>query len=157
MMAGVFAAFTVEAYLNHISPKYVADWIKVERTTTPMEKLLLLKNLPRFSIDLSKRPFGTLRSMLQLRNALAHGKTETVRRERQGTKQPKRTELHPEPDWMTLCTLAKSKRFVEDAERMVLELQLQTGSSRNPFALLGSSWSRVQEVAQCPIQGDFGG
>ena len=44
MMAGVFAAFTIEGYLNHLGQKQIRDWNELERKLGPREKLLLLRN-----------------------------------------------------------------------------------------------------------------
>jgi hypothetical protein len=148
MMAGTFAAFTVEAYLNHLGKQKVSDWKAIEGKLGPREKLLILKQLLRLSIDQSCRPFQTLDSMLKLRNALAHGKTATVSSENL-TKGLNEESTHwPEPHWKTLCSLESVTRMVEDAEAMVRELSTQIGSKRDPFASLGHGWTGVGEVEE---------
>ena len=77
MMAGVFAAFTVEAYLNHVGLKEMRDWGALEPKLGPREKLLLLRQTECWTVDLDNRLFATLTRMLKLRNELAHGKTVT--------------------------------------------------------------------------------
>jgi hypothetical protein len=76
MMAGVFAAFTVEAFLNHLGRLKVPNWDEIERNKGPQEKLVHLATSQRWQLSLGKRPFQTLRRMIFLRNALAHGKSE---------------------------------------------------------------------------------
>jgi hypothetical protein len=67
MMAGIFAAFTVEAFLNHLGQHQVPDWEVFERKLGPREKLILLKRILHLYIDQGKRPFQTLDEMLKLR------------------------------------------------------------------------------------------
>ncbi len=54
MMAGVFAAFTIEAYLNHVGQRQVLDWDAFERKLGPREKLLFLQRVLHLSADQSK-------------------------------------------------------------------------------------------------------
>jgi hypothetical protein len=81
--------------------------------------------------------------MLRLRDALAHGKTETVTTERVVKDQPSPEDHWPDPEWKKLCTLATAKRMVEDAEAIVRDLNTQSGSTRDPLVGLGSAWSGV--------------
>ena len=76
MTAGLFSAFTIEAYLNHIGQIKVRSWDAVERKLGPREKLLLLQEMFSFKADLSKPPFQSLHTVLSLRNSIVHGKTE---------------------------------------------------------------------------------
>src|ERR1035437_4185958 len=75
MMAATFATFSVEAFLNHLGERKVTDWRAIERRLGPKEKLLVLRLLLHLTVDESRRPFQTLRDMLRVRDALAHGKT----------------------------------------------------------------------------------
>ena len=146
MTAGVFASFTVEAYLNHLGQSRVQDWDAIERKLGPREKLARLREELKLSADESRRPFQTLQKMLRLRDALAHGKTVTEDVDRIVRKQPQ-DEVHwPEPEWKRLCALDKVKRFVEDAEAIVRNLSAQIGSSRDPFDCLGHVWCDTNEV-----------
>jgi hypothetical protein len=146
MMAGVFACFTVEAFLNHLGHARVRDWETIERKLGPREKLLLLRQLLKLSADESRRPFQTLRAMLRLRDALAHGKTETVVSDRVINGPPRDKDHWLEPEWKKLCTLADARCMVEDAEAIVRSLHTQSGSSRDPFVGLGHTWSGVSEA-----------
>jgi len=138
MMAAVFAAFTVEAFLNHVGQKKVRDWEALEKKLGPWEKLLLLRQLRSWSVDEKTRPYRTLRlEMLRVRNALAHGKTVTVVQDRIVSRHPPDLEPWPEPQWKLLCALPTVKRMVEDAEGIVRDLNKQSGSSRDPFASPG--------------------
>ena len=146
MMAGVFATFTVEGYLNHLGQKRVRDWNEFERKLGPREKLLLLREMLHLSVDISRRPFQTLRNMLRLRDALAHAKTLTVKSSNVVNDQNDENALYPQPDWKKLCSLRSVERMVEDAEKMVRHLCKQSGSKRNPFASPESGTSGVEEI-----------
>lgn len=137
MMAGVFAAFTVEAFLNHLGQRKVRDWEARERKLGPGEKFLFLKKVLHLSVDQSTRPFQTFHDMLQLRDALAHGKTVTVTSDLIVEDPHDESTRYPEPDWKKLCSLASVVRMVKDAEAMVRELNSQAGSTRDPFASPG--------------------
>jgi hypothetical protein len=146
MMAGVFAAFTVEGYLNHLGKKRVRDWSEFERKLGPREKLLLLRDMLHLSVNMARRPFQTLRDMLRLRDALAHGKTLTVTSDDVVGNQNDEKAQSPQPDWKKLCSLSSVKRMVEDAEMMVRHLCSQSGSKRDPFVSPESSISGVEEI-----------
>jgi hypothetical protein len=133
MMAGVFAAFTVEAFLNHLGAAKVPDWKKGERKLSPRQKLRLLSHACGWAVDRSKPPYQTFTTMLELRNSLAHGRTETV--------VTHHVLKWPVPKWKKLCSLASVRQMVEDAETIVRELHSRTGSTRDPFASPGHGWS----------------
>jgi hypothetical protein len=133
MMAGVFAAFAVEAFLNHAGQKKIREWKELERRLAPREKLILLRYIAGWSYDESRRPFQTLRQMLRLRDALAHGKTiqknVTVILEQL----PWNGDELPEPEWKKLCSFPMVKRMVDDAEAIIRDLAKQSGFSGDPF------------------------
>ena len=147
MMAGVFAAFTVEGYLNHLGQKRVHDWNEIERKLGPREKLLLLRNMLHLSVDIARRPFQTLSDMLRLRDALVHGKTLTVTSNNVVGDPDDEKARYPQPDWKKLCNLSSVERMVEDAEKMVRHLCTQSGSKRDPFVSPGGGSSGgVEEI-----------
>jgi hypothetical protein len=140
MMAGVFAAFTVEGYLNHLGQKRVRDWSELERKLGPREKLLLLRDMLHLSVDIARPPFQTLR------DALAHGKTLTVTSDRVVGDTADETARYPQPDWKKLCSLGSVERMVEDAEKMVRYLCAKSGSKQDPFVSSGGGSSGVEEI-----------
>lgn len=146
MMAAVFAAFTVEAFLNHLGQHKMKDWKVFERKLGPREKLLLLEEVLHFSIDLGKRPFQSLHEMLSVRDALAHGKTVTEEADRIVDNPEDESALYPEPEWKGLCSPASVSRMVEDAELIVRDLSSKAGSRRNPFTSPGHGSSKTSLV-----------
>lgn len=146
MMGGVFAAFTVEGYLNHLGQKQIRDWNELERKLGPREKLLLLRNILHLSVNIASRPFQTLRDMLRLRDTLAHGKTITVKSDNIVSNKDDAKARNPQPEWKKLCSLRSVERMVEDAEKMVRHLSAQSGSKRDPFVSPESGISGVKEI-----------
>lgn len=146
MMAGVFAAFTVEGYLNHLGQRRVRAWSEIERKLGPREKLLLLRDMLHLSVDIASRPFQTLRDILRLRDALAHGKTLMTKSDRVVNDPDDKTAHYPPAYWKKLCSLRSVERMVEDAEKMVRHLCAGSGSKRDPFASLGEGSSGVKEI-----------
>ena len=86
MSSVVLAAFAYEAYLNHIGAAvFQAGWAKHERNPSYKKLKRLTKHL---SVDLGKpkdRPLATVRRLVEVRNTLAHGRSET---------------LTPDPTWL---------------------------------------------------------
>lgn len=146
MMAGVFAAFTVEGYLNHLGQERVRVWSKLERKLGPQEKLLLLCDMLHLSVDTSSRPFQTLRDMMRLRDALAHGKTLTVKIDCVIKNPADEEARYPQPNWKKLCNLNSVERMVEDAEKIIRHLCAELKSKRDPFECSGSGSSKIEEI-----------
>lgn len=117
----LLTTFTLEAYFNHIGPKLFKSWSDLE-VLSPRAKLEVI--LEKVSLDLprGKNPIQMVDKLVQFRNALAHGRTQTPK--------PK-DELHsvsanidkilgnrPMTDWEKLCTPA----FATLARKQVEEL-----------------------------------
>ncbi len=146
MSAGVFAAFTVEAFLNHLGQRHVRDWESLERKLGPREKLIILRQVLHLSIDEGKRPYQTFYNMLQLRNSLAHGKTLETNSKVIVANSEDESANNPEPTWKRLCTLSSVTRMVEDAEAIVRDLSTQTGHKGDPLVSPMSGRSGFSEV-----------
>lgn len=75
--ATVFFAFTFEAYLNHVGAEEIQFWDEIERISYKNKLTVLSKQLG-FAKDLSKPPLQVILELFKLRDALAHGRTETT-------------------------------------------------------------------------------
>ena len=137
MAAAAFAAFTVEGYLNHVGALRISTWRVREKELSVRAKLTLLRETMNWSFDERKKPFRSLRALLTVRNALAHGKTETIARDVVFNRHPNDDEGYPEPDWKLLCGLEATKRLVEDAEAMIQNLHNQSGFQGDAFETSG--------------------
>lgn len=75
--ATVFFGFTFEAYLNHAGAEEIQFWDEIERIPYKNKLTVLSKQLG-FAKDLSKPPLQVILELFRLRDALAHGRTETT-------------------------------------------------------------------------------
>jgi hypothetical protein len=72
--SAIFHAFTFEAYLNHVGSQEIEFWDEIDRIPHSNKLSVLAKRL-KFTYDLGRRPFQTMRDLFKLRDGLAHGKT----------------------------------------------------------------------------------
>jgi len=77
MSALLLTAFTFESYLNHIGPKLFKSW-KVLESLGPLEKLEVVCERLKLSFPRGERPAQSIVTLFKFRNALAHGKNETL-------------------------------------------------------------------------------
>jgi hypothetical protein len=112
--SAAFHAFTFEAYLNHVGSEEIDFWEEIERSSHSHKLSVLAKHL-KFPCDLGQRPFQTLRNLVELRNALAHGKTTAIDLEVETSKTPSE-----DAAW---CLLPREKLTCEDLERYSEDLR----------------------------------
>jgi hypothetical protein len=79
MAAGVLAAFSFEAYLNHVGAVILECWAELERKLTWKAKLLLIAEQLGIRVEEGAMPFQALRELFVFRDALAHGKTQSAK------------------------------------------------------------------------------
>jgi hypothetical protein len=129
----LFCAFTLEAYFNHLGKEKIRSWVKIERKLGPKEKLALLLDVIKHSVDESRQPFQTLTEIFRLRDALAHGKTEEFKYS--GIQRLAANELPRDPEvfWLDFCTLDNAKRCFRDTNLMISELHEHAGLPGKPF------------------------
>jgi hypothetical protein len=94
--ATVFFAFAFEAYLNHVGAKELPFWDEIDRISYKKKLTVLTKHLG-FTKDVSKPPLQTILQLFELRNALAHGRTQNVT--------IKKTSKSPPPPDAVCCLL----------------------------------------------------
>lgn len=75
--ATVFFAFAFEAYLNHVGAEELPFWDEIDRISHRKKLAVLSKHLG-FTKDTSKRPLQTILQLFEVRNALAHGRTQSL-------------------------------------------------------------------------------
>ncbi len=75
--ATVFFAFAFEAYLNHVGAEELPFWKEIDRISYKKKLTVLSKHLG-FTKDVSKPPLKTILQLFELRNALAHGRTQNL-------------------------------------------------------------------------------
>jgi hypothetical protein len=147
LTAMVFAAFSIEAYLNQLGTSEFPDWAKLERNKSPKQQLEMLTAKRGYSPNFSKPPFGTFDRIFAFRKKIAHGKTERVEVE-----EIQERELGDQPDlpttsWESEITLENAVSFVEDAASMIRILHPIFGYRTDAFSTeWKSSWEAKPHV-----------
>jgi hypothetical protein len=139
MNAMLYAAFTLEAFLNHLGSVRISFWPVIERSLRVKEKLEVLCDVMDFAPDFGSRPFQSMTEAFRLRDLIAHGKTEDLP---VGTPHKFGTMKDlgvPMTEWESLCTPAKAARVVEDAREIVTRLHEAAGLGPPVFFILSES------------------
>jgi len=126
MTANVFAAFSLEAYLNHLGPRRFKCWEELERLPVESKLALLLEDLNQRP-DFSNRPFQTVKDMFRFRNQLAHGRSERVEETSVQKLSPGESPHYPQVKWEAQCTQETAERFMEDARAVIVKLHEWAG------------------------------
>ena len=126
----VFTALALEAYLNHIGKVlFRKDWDKIERTSSPYTKLILIKEKLSMEININVKPFSLFNAIFKYRNMIVHGKTEYIDK-------PTHTNIEALPvqfttKWEDMTTLANANKFYEAMVAIIKSIhEVQTTSFR---------------------------
>ena len=124
MSALLFAAFTFEAYLNHIGPTLFKTWRRMERLPVLSKFDIICERLDvAFPVD--SRPRTSILELFNFRNALAHGRSETVSDVRVRPFDRVDAEFFadiPKTTWEQLITHESAKRIREDIEGVIRKM-----------------------------------
>jgi len=75
--AAVFCAFTFEAYLNHVGAEEIPFWEEIDRISHA-KKLRVIARQLNLRLDFGTPPFQVIRELFDLRNSLAHCRTQSI-------------------------------------------------------------------------------
>lgn len=133
----VFAAFAVEAFLNHVGEKKVADWLTKERKMTQQQRLTTI--LSEVGLEESGLPLADVRTAFRFRDGMAHGKTAVlnlVGHERDvDTSKPFGIPI--ETDWELQCTIQRTVPVVKACWNLIEQIHKASGFNGRPFSGLG--------------------
>lgn len=130
----VFTAFTLEAYLNHIGPKVFNCWEDMERLG-PKEKLNILGERLKVTINYGLRPWQVMKQLFSFRNDIAHGKSKVIETSKVIPRQKYSDEHLGEliqTKWEKYCSLDNAKKAREDVEEIVHALH-EAGQFENDY------------------------
>lgn len=122
MTSMVFAAFTLEAYLNHVGSIRIKFWPPLKRKLGPRQKLEVITADLSFTPDMGTRPWQTFKSIFKLRDLLVHAQTETLPFEGEVTIGPTGEVPVPLTVWEEFMTMELGQRFLDDTKSMITEL-----------------------------------
>lgn len=141
--ATVFFAFAFEAYLNHVGAEELPFWDEIDRISH-WKKLAVLSKHLGFTKDTSKRPLQTILQLFELRNALAHGRTQNLKPTRTSKARPPRDATWRLLPWEQLTP--KAVRRYHDDVRAAIELV--NSARRKPDKRLWSEGARGYKVSE---------
>lgn len=134
----VFAAFMVEAFLNHVGPHVFKSWNDLERLS-PLSKLNLVAEKLGIENDQGKRPYQTLVRLFWFRNTLAHAKSVQFQLEETHLVEVPVDEHRHEflvTDWEEYCTESNATRVLDESEAIIRQIHKVAGMKEiNPFFL----------------------
>jgi hypothetical protein len=120
--AGVFVAFTAEAFLNDLGSRVIPSWSQLQRLD-PREKAEVLSiELFNERVDWSVRPFQSIAAALGFRRALAHAHAEALSfdQARTGDRESSEVPRTRRTAWPEHCDVATMERWITDV-RLVIE------------------------------------
>jgi hypothetical protein len=120
--AGVFVAFTAEAFFNDLGARLIPSWSQLQRLD-PREKAEVLSiELFNVKVNWSIRPFLSVAEALGFRRALAHAHAETLAFDQVRTVDRTATEVPRtrQTAWQEHCEVTTIQRWVADV-RLVIE------------------------------------
>ena len=148
----LYSCFCMEAYLNYlVMMKYeegwsenrfsnknkLKGWREYERKASMEDKLEDIANKIHYKPDKGKRPFQTLKKMIQFRNAVVHAKVETLEENSlqpiDVITNPNKLPCTPKTEWEKLFTEEEAKWFYEDTEAMIRILHEKAELGEEPF------------------------
>jgi hypothetical protein len=119
--AGVFVAFTAEAFFNDLGSRMIPSWSQLQRLD-PREKAEVL-NIELFNnrVDWSVRPFQSVAAALGFRRALAHAHAETLPIDRGRTADHQEAEVPRtrRTAWQEHCDVATIQRWITDVRLLI--------------------------------------
>jgi hypothetical protein len=121
MASAILAAFTFEAYLNHVGPKIFKQW---QERRSHKRKLDMVCEKLGLSFPHGERPGQSIKALFRFRNALAHGKSEVFepkpRIEVAERFEEQSESRRPQAMWEKFCSDAENVRCVrEDVSIMI--------------------------------------
>jgi len=120
IVAMVFCAFSLEAYLNHIGETYYNIWDFKDNQRTPSEKLRCIVKPKNLVIDKTKEPFSYFGTIFKYRDSIVHNRTETI-------SNWQKIENNEIPDlpllaWEKETTLGKAEKYCKNTRNMIVFL-----------------------------------
>jgi hypothetical protein len=75
----IFAAFGIEAFLNHVGEQLFSSWKNhLKKALSTEAKLYLIAEKIGLKVDFGEQPFQAFRTLFRFRNAMAHSVTEDL-------------------------------------------------------------------------------
>jgi hypothetical protein len=121
LSAGVFVAFTAEAFLNDLGSRVIPSWSQLARLD-PREKAEVLSiELFNDRVDWSVRPFQSIAAALGFRRALAHAHAEALSFDeaRNADRESSEVPRTRRTAWPEYCDVTTIERWITDVRLLI--------------------------------------
>ena len=130
----IFAAFTYESFLNHAGHFVFKSWDEhLKPKLSPLGKMSFLCEVAGIDLDYGNSPFQTFKSVMELRNELAHAETEFLPYDEIKHHDPANW---PKPKWQKIVGNLESKRVIKDLEEIIEIMEKALGLMPVPSLIL---------------------
>ena len=140
----VMSAFSFEAFMNHCGRFYYEEQLLEEwddfKWKKPLQKFDIITELSKVTIDKSIYPYQSIPELIKLRNALAHGETETIYSELEIDRYDKIREKLNKPEWEEKCKSEIVKRFLDDVRSIITIIHKNIFGDDDPFAIMSNGF-----------------
>lgn len=142
IIAMMFSAFCVEAYLNHVGQKKIKFWAEVDKCS-PKQKVAIIAIMLKHEIDWGKAPFQTFCDIFRFRNKLVHGRTHHVIVEEMQFLEEEDSPASALVDWEREITLENAERYLKDVKEIIELLHAKAGFKGDALSTLSqeTSWA----------------
>jgi hypothetical protein len=132
----VFAAFGIEAFLNHVGEQLFSSWKDhLKKSLSPEAKLHLVAERIGLRVDFGKRPFQSFRTLFRFRDAMAHSVTEDLGDENAKHYLKLGNQSWPAAQWEKLRTSKIAEEISNDAETIIDIIGKKSGLRLPPKGL----------------------
>ena len=116
----VFAAFGIEAFLNHVGEQLFNSWGDyLKQSLSPEAKLHLIGERIGLEVDFGKQPFQAFKTLFRFRNSMAHSVTEDLTDENAKHYLKLGNQSWPAAEWEGLRTSKIAEKISSDVIAIV--------------------------------------
>jgi hypothetical protein len=140
----IMSAFSFEAYMNHcgrylVEEQLLENWDDF-KWKSAIEKFDIISSISKVKIDKSTFPYKSIPELIKLRNALAHGETETIYSEVEINDYNKIRDKLKKPEWENKCKAETAKRFLDDVRAILVLLHKNIFDNNDPFIIMSNGF-----------------
>jgi hypothetical protein len=133
----VFAAFAIEAFLNHVGEQLFSSWKHhLSKSLSPEAKLHLISERTRLKVDFKKEPFQAFRTLFRFRNAMAHSITEDLSDEKAKDYLELDNQSWPAAEWEKLRTSKIAEKMRNDVIAIIGKIEKKSRIKPIPRSIL---------------------
>lgn len=143
LLCSISLAFCLEAYFNFLGEKLIPAWKSDHEKCPAKDKLKSLARASGYKLDATSKEYDSFIRVFALRNALAHGKVESVSGTWNVALKGQSSLLGLETAWEKLATPKAARAMYEQCSRLVTALHRAANQRGGPFDIAGHGIGRV--------------